>query len=180
MIRYTPNSYSIAYIRDICTWKQKDKWLFVIYIFSYFMKLTSHSVLPALRHKFSELLLLSWAQEKKSDTYFVILTSSSVGPRWSRFGIYKGTNLLVRFSFLFLLLTESPTILLSGMSLFWSPWQFAVCSWVLPGLTFFFLIGAVCPVILWLMTRRYPNTILNYLKSVFFHIKFSHCWHSAL
>ncbi|KAJ3500601.1 hypothetical protein NLJ89_g9722 [Agrocybe chaxingu] len=32
------------------------------------------------------------------------------------------------------------------------------------GLTFFFLIGAACPVILWLFTRRYPNTILNYLN----------------
>jgi OPT family small oligopeptide transporter len=32
------------------------------------------------------------------------------------------------------------------------------------GLTFFFLIGAACPVILWLITRRYPNTILNYLN----------------
>ncbi|KAF8811268.1 small oligopeptide transporter [Phlegmacium glaucopus] len=35
------------------------------------------------------------------------------------------------------------------------------------GLTFFFLIGAACPVILWLITRRYPNTILNYLKLIF-------------
>ena len=33
-------------------------------------------------------------------------------------------------------------------------------------LTFFFLIGAACPVILWLITRRYPNSILNYLKWV--------------
>lgn len=32
------------------------------------------------------------------------------------------------------------------------------------GLTFFFLIGAACPVILWMITRRYPNTILNYLN----------------
>jgi len=31
-------------------------------------------------------------------------------------------------------------------------------------LTFFFLIGAACPVILWLITRRYPNSILNYLN----------------
>ncbi|KDR73127.1 hypothetical protein GALMADRAFT_100686 [Galerina marginata CBS 339.88] len=29
---------------------------------------------------------------------------------------------------------------------------------------FFFLIGAACPVVLWLITRRYPNTILNYLN----------------
>ncbi|KAF9462505.1 small oligopeptide transporter [Collybia nuda] len=34
-------------------------------------------------------------------------------------------------------------------------------------LSFFFLIGAACPVILWLITRRYPNTILNYLKLIF-------------
>jgi len=32
------------------------------------------------------------------------------------------------------------------------------------GLTFFFLIGAACPVILWMITRRYPNSILNYLN----------------
>ncbi|PFH48073.1 hypothetical protein AMATHDRAFT_6159 [Amanita thiersii Skay4041] len=31
-------------------------------------------------------------------------------------------------------------------------------------LAFFFLIGAACPVILWLITRRYPDTILNYLN----------------
>jgi len=31
-------------------------------------------------------------------------------------------------------------------------------------LSFFFLIGAACPVILWFFTRRYPNTILNYLN----------------
>jgi hypothetical protein len=32
------------------------------------------------------------------------------------------------------------------------------------GLSFFFLIGAACPILLWFLTRRYPNTILNYLK----------------
>ncbi|KAK7052416.1 glutathione transporter 1 [Favolaschia claudopus] len=31
-------------------------------------------------------------------------------------------------------------------------------------LIFFFVIGAACPVILWLFTRRRPNTILNYLR----------------
>ncbi|KAL1677586.1 OPT oligopeptide transporter protein-domain-containing protein [Schizophyllum commune] len=31
-------------------------------------------------------------------------------------------------------------------------------------LTFFFLIGAACPVILWLITKKYPTTILNYLN----------------
>jgi len=31
-------------------------------------------------------------------------------------------------------------------------------------LTFFFLIGAACPVILWLITQKYPNSILNYLN----------------
>lgn len=30
--------------------------------------------------------------------------------------------------------------------------------------TFFFLIGAACPLVLWLISRRYPNTILNYLN----------------
>ncbi|EDR06311.1 oligopeptide transporter [Laccaria bicolor S238N-H82] len=30
--------------------------------------------------------------------------------------------------------------------------------------TFFFLIGAACPLVLWLVSRRYPNTILNYLN----------------
>ncbi|KAF8961204.1 OPT oligopeptide transporter protein-domain-containing protein [Flammula alnicola] len=34
------------------------------------------------------------------------------------------------------------------------------------GLSFFFLIGAACPVLLWMFTRRYPNTTLNYLKYV--------------
>ncbi|KAF9020557.1 small oligopeptide transporter, partial [Hymenopellis radicata] len=33
-------------------------------------------------------------------------------------------------------------------------------------LLFFFIIGAVCPIILWAVTRRWPNTILNYLKYV--------------
>jgi len=31
-------------------------------------------------------------------------------------------------------------------------------------LTFFFVIGAACPIILWLITRRRRNTILNYLS----------------
>ncbi|KAL1750247.1 OPT oligopeptide transporter protein-domain-containing protein [Schizophyllum commune] len=31
-------------------------------------------------------------------------------------------------------------------------------------LTFFFLIGAACPIILWLITKKYPTTILNYLN----------------
>ncbi|KAJ7243035.1 small oligopeptide transporter, partial [Mycena rebaudengoi] len=31
-------------------------------------------------------------------------------------------------------------------------------------LVFFFLIGAICPIILWRITRRYPNTVLNYLS----------------
>ncbi|KAF8181623.1 small oligopeptide transporter [Pholiota molesta] len=35
------------------------------------------------------------------------------------------------------------------------------------GLSFFFLIGAACPILLWFLTRRYPNTILNYLKLIF-------------
>lgn len=30
------------------------------------------------------------------------------------------------------------------------------------GLLFFLCIGAICPVVLWLITRRFPNTILNY------------------
>lgn len=30
--------------------------------------------------------------------------------------------------------------------------------------TFFFLIGAACPLVLWLISRRYQNTILNYLN----------------
>lgn len=32
------------------------------------------------------------------------------------------------------------------------------------GLSFFFLIGAACPLVLWLFIRRYPNTILNYVN----------------
>ncbi|KAJ2919361.1 hypothetical protein MD484_g1053, partial [Candolleomyces efflorescens] len=31
-------------------------------------------------------------------------------------------------------------------------------------LSFFFLIGAACPVLLWLVTKRYPKTVLNYLN----------------
>ncbi|KII85546.1 hypothetical protein PLICRDRAFT_701048 [Plicaturopsis crispa FD-325 SS-3] len=31
-------------------------------------------------------------------------------------------------------------------------------------LSFFFLIGAACPVLMWLVTRRYPSTFLNYLN----------------
>jgi len=31
-------------------------------------------------------------------------------------------------------------------------------------LIIFFIIGAACPVILWLITRRYPNTIFNYIN----------------
>ncbi|KAJ6617590.1 OPT oligopeptide transporter [Mycena sp. CBHHK59/15] len=34
-------------------------------------------------------------------------------------------------------------------------------------LIFFFIIGAVCPILLWLITRRRPNTILNYLRLIF-------------
>ncbi|XP_006456142.1 hypothetical protein AGABI2DRAFT_77707, partial [Agaricus bisporus var. bisporus H97] len=40
-------------------------------------------------------------------------------------------------------------------------------------LSFFFLIGAACPVILWIITRRYPNTILRYLKYITFSLIFS-------
>jgi len=39
-------------------------------------------------------------------------------------------------------------------------------SWYTPALIIFFIIGAACPVILWLITRRYPNTIFNYIKYV--------------
>ncbi|KIK00651.1 hypothetical protein K443DRAFT_7500 [Laccaria amethystina LaAM-08-1] len=35
---------------------------------------------------------------------------------------------------------------------------------VILAMTFFFLIGAACPLVLWLISRRYPNTILNYLN----------------
>ena len=31
-------------------------------------------------------------------------------------------------------------------------------------LLFFFIIGAVCPLIIWLLTKRYPNSWLNYVK----------------
>ncbi|KAG2004332.1 peptide transporter MTD1, variant 2 [Coprinopsis cinerea AmutBmut pab1-1] len=34
-------------------------------------------------------------------------------------------------------------------------------------LTYFFLIGAACPVLLWLVTKRYPRSILNYLNFPF-------------
>ncbi|KDQ55449.1 hypothetical protein JAAARDRAFT_133924 [Jaapia argillacea MUCL 33604] len=35
------------------------------------------------------------------------------------------------------------------------------------GLTFFFLVGAVCPLLTYWITRRYPNTFLNYVKLIF-------------
>lgn len=31
-------------------------------------------------------------------------------------------------------------------------------------LSYFFLVGAICPIILWLITKRYPNTVLRYLN----------------
>ncbi|KAJ7139039.1 small oligopeptide transporter, partial [Mycena epipterygia] len=34
-------------------------------------------------------------------------------------------------------------------------------------LVFFFTIGAACPIVLWLFTRRRPNTILNYISARF-------------
>lgn len=116
--------------------------------------------------------------ESESDEYFWILTSSVVGCRWPQFAIYKGTNLLVSLSFF--LFTESATHInhlspvVCRSDLFD---EFAVCLGMRLGLTFFFLIGAACPVILWMITRRYPNTILNYLKSVSFINQCSYCWH---
>ncbi|KAJ7471298.1 small oligopeptide transporter, partial [Mycena galericulata] len=50
---------------------------------------------------------------------------------------------------------------LIGPNLFFSKGQ------VYFALIFFFAIGAVCPVLLWLITRRRPNTILNYLRLIF-------------
>ncbi|KAJ7593400.1 small oligopeptide transporter [Mycena floridula] len=34
-------------------------------------------------------------------------------------------------------------------------------------LVFFFIVGAACPILLWMVTRRYPHSILNYLKLIF-------------
>ncbi|KAJ7653287.1 OPT oligopeptide transporter protein-domain-containing protein [Mycena polygramma] len=48
-----------------------------------------------------------------------------------------------------------------GPGLFFSMGQIYFGSF---SLTFFFVIGAACPIILWLITRRRPNTILNYLS----------------
>ncbi|KAJ7025530.1 small oligopeptide transporter [Mycena alexandri] len=50
---------------------------------------------------------------------------------------------------------------LIGPNLFFSKGQ------VYFALIFFFVIGAACPLLLWLFTRRRPNTILNYLRLIF-------------
>lgn len=34
-------------------------------------------------------------------------------------------------------------------------------------LLFFFLLGAVAPIIVWLLAKKYPNSFLNYVKYVF-------------
>ncbi|KAJ3576811.1 hypothetical protein NP233_g147 [Leucocoprinus birnbaumii] len=47
-----------------------------------------------------------------------------------------------------------PRLLFSSSQVYYAP----------SALSFFFLIGAICPVILWLITKRYPNTILRYLN----------------
>ena len=39
----------------------------------------------------------------------------------------------------------------------------AVCA---AALLFFFIIGALCPLIVWLLTKRYPDSWLNYVKYV--------------
>ncbi|KAJ6568446.1 OPT oligopeptide transporter protein-domain-containing protein [Mycena sp. CBHHK59/15] len=44
-------------------------------------------------------------------------------------------------------------------------WRALTCAII--ALIFFFIIGAVCPILLWLITRRRPNTILNYLRLIF-------------
>ncbi|KAJ7198818.1 small oligopeptide transporter, partial [Mycena pura] len=50
---------------------------------------------------------------------------------------------------------------LIGPGLFFSKGQKMIA------LTFFFVIGAACPILQWLITRRRPNTILNYLRLIF-------------
>lgn len=46
------------------------------------------------------------------------------------------------------------------------------CLWpdhdYLPALLIFLPIGAICPIVLYLIIRRYPHSILNYLKYVFY------------
>ena len=43
-------------------------------------------------------------------------------------------------------------------------------------LTFLFIVGAFCPVIFWLITRRYRGAVLNYLQQVAkFRLYPSHC-----
>ena len=62
----------------------------------------------------------------------------------------------------------------------WCVYQdFTTTDTVLLGLSFFFIIGAACPVILWLLTRRYPNTILSYLKYVL-TLSMKLCWFICL
>ncbi|KAJ7822431.1 small oligopeptide transporter [Mycena leptocephala] len=52
---------------------------------------------------------------------------------------------------------------LIGPNLFFSKGHLTIVV----ALTFFFVIGAACPIILWLITRRRRNTILNYLRLIF-------------
>ncbi|TFK31608.1 small oligopeptide transporter [Crucibulum laeve] len=66
-----------------------------------------------------------------------------LGCYWSCSTIYEESNLLLCESYLCMMYVELTSI---------------------AALSFFFIIGAACPVILWLITRRYPNTILNYLN----------------
>ena len=37
----------------------------------------------------------------------------------------------------------------------------------LVALLFFFLLGALCPFLVWLLSQRWPDTFLNYLKYVY-------------
>ncbi|KAJ7148645.1 small oligopeptide transporter [Mycena crocata] len=64
----------------------------------------------------------------------------------------------------------APTQVFGTASVIWGligPNVFFSNGQVYFALVFFFAIGAVCPVILWLITRRRPNTILNYLRLIF-------------
>ncbi|KAJ6475755.1 small oligopeptide transporter [Mycena vitilis] len=54
-----------------------------------------------------------------------------------------------------------------GPGLFFSMGQIYLRLMAVAALVFFFVIGAACPIILWLITRRRPDTILNYLRLIF-------------
>ncbi|KAJ6460926.1 small oligopeptide transporter [Mycena sanguinolenta] len=64
----------------------------------------------------------------------------------------------------------APTRVFGTASVIWGligPHRFFSNGKVYFALVFFFVIGAACPILLWLVTRRRRNTILNYIRLIF-------------